>query len=342
METQSIIKQLSKLGSELIKISSSEQKAYSEHIKKATFANPWFTIESVNNSLNALGHALHENNILKWLSNYTIAKTSSPKTIGLVLAGNIPLVGFHDLLCCLISGNNVLAKLSSKDQILYSIIKDILVKIDPSYEGRITFTEDTLKNIDAIIATGSDNSARYFEYYFNKYPNIIRKNRNSIGILSGNETNEDLENLGTDIFTYYGLGCRNVSFLWVPENYNFKLFFEAIEKFSTLTNHNKYTNNYEYQKAILLMNKISLFDNGFVLLKEDAALSSPIGVIHFQYYKSVEELENFAKVNKHKIQCVVSRTNWGFNTYGLGEAQQPELWDYADNVDTLEFLLNLK
>jgi len=343
MDINKSIQVFSALGYELKKLSQNlDTSPYSNLIQGALSQNAWFTKDTIQLAIKALGEALHEDKIKQWLCNYNPSSTNSPKTIGIVMAGNIPLVGFHDLLCTLVSGNNVLAKLSSKDQLLYDIIKDILVKIDPVFESRISFAEGPLKNIDAIIATGSDNSARYFEYYFNKYPHIIRKNRNSMSILSGDETLEELENLGDDIFTYFGLGCRNVSFLMVPENYKFDGFFSAIEKFNFVGHHNKYANNYEYQKAIMMMNQVTMYDNGFVLLKEDSSLSSPIGVIHYMFYKSKTEVNNFIEVNKHKIQCIVSKTNWAFNTYGLGMAQQPELWDYADNIDTLSFLLNLK
>jgi hypothetical protein len=338
----STINAFSKLGEELIELSQSwETSPYSHQLNKSLSHNPWFTKESVQMAIAAYGNELHEDKITRWLSNYKITTPASAKTIGLVMAGNIPLVGFHDLLCALVAGHRVVAKLSSKDQVLYEIIKDILVKINPVFEARITFTDSMLKNIDAIIATGSDNSARYFEYYFKKYPNIIRKNRNSLAILTGNESFDDLQSLGTDIFTYFGLGCRNVSFLLIPENYKFDVFFQAIETYNFVANHNKYGNNYEYQKAIMMMNAIPLFDNGFVLLKEDASISSPVGVIHFMNYKTDNEVRNFIEVNKHKIQCIVSKTNWPFNTYGLGKAQQPELWDYADNMDTLAFLLTI-
>jgi hypothetical protein len=255
------------------------------------------------------------------------------------MAGNIPLVGFSDLICVLIAGHNILIKLSSKDQFLYKIIKDILINIDNSFEKKITFTSDIVKNIDIVIATGSNNSSRYFEYYFSKYPNIIRKNRNSIAIITGNESETDLYNLGNDIFSYFGLGCRNVSFLLVPDNYDFSKMMIAFQKYNEVNNHTKYYNNYEYQKAIMLMNQIHIYDNGNILLRESDTLSSPISVLNYKYYSSDNEIDSFIDVNKSNIQCIVSKTNFSFATYELGEAQKPELWDYADNIDTLEFLL---
>lgn len=342
MNIEKVIKVYSKLGEELISISENiDVGIYSSLIQKSIIQNPWFTKESVIMALKSIGNSLSNNKIHQWLGSYSIIDVEQPKVIGIIMAGNIPLVGFHDLLCTLISGNIVKAKLSSKDQFLYTIIKDILVKIDASFDSKIEFTDGLIKDVDAIIATGSDNSARYFEYYFNKYPNIIRKNRNSLGILTGDETVEELHSLGDDIFTYFGLGCRNVSFLLVPEGYDFPKLIESIESYGIVANHTKYFNNYEYQRAIMLMNLIPLYDNGFVLFKEGEALSSPIGVINYQYYKSEVEVENYIKTNKNKIQCIVSKTNWSFNTYDLGEAQQPELWEYADNVDTIKFLLDL-
>lgn len=342
MSINKIISIYSTLGDELVKLSQNiKETPHTPLIQKALAKNPWFTTESVKMALEAIGNSLQKSKLKKWLSNYDLSTASTQKTVGIIMAGNIPLVGFNDLLCTLISGNKVLAKLSTKDDILYSIIKNILIKIDPVFDSLIEFTDNTLNNIDAIIATGSDNSARYFEYYFSKYPNIIRKNRNSLAILTGNENFDDLEHIADDIFTYFGLGCRNVSFLLVPENYDFKNLIQAFDKYSSVTHHGKYINNYEYQKTIMLMNQIPHYDNGFTLLTKNNSLSSPIGVINYRYYKSVNSIENFLTANKNKIQCAVSKTKWKFKTYGLGEAQQPELWDYADNIDTLNFLLNI-
>ena len=342
MDKKNAISIFGTLGTELVKLSQSFDKTpYMPLIQKAIAQNPWFTKESVQMALGAIGSSLQKNKLIKWLDNYNLNTASPNKTVGIIMAGNIPLVGFHDLLCTLISGNKVLAKLSSKDQMLYSIIKSILVEIDSVFDSKIEFTDNTLKNIDAIIATGSDNSARYFEYYFSKYPNIIRKNRNSLAILTGDEDFGDMENIADDIFTYFGLGCRNVSFLLIPENYDLKKLIKAFDKYKQIDGHSKYTNNYDYQKAIMLMNQIPHYDNGFVLLTENDSLTSPIGVINYKYYKNESDIENYIAANKNRIQCAVSKTKQGFKTYGLGEAQQPDLWDYADNIDTLKFLLNL-
>ena len=202
----------------------------------------------------------------------------------LVLAGNIPLVGLHDILCVLVSGNRAVIKLSVKDQELYHVVKKILIECSPEYDQQLNFTEGTISNVDAIVATGSNNSSRYFEYYFGKYPHIIRKNRTSVAVLDGSESDTDLKNLGSDIFTYFGLGCRNVSHLLVPKGYSFDRFLKAIEPYRSYLNHNKYANNYEYQRVVALMNQMKITDTGFVLLEESPVLQAPISTIHYHFY----------------------------------------------------------
>lgn len=342
MRVAKITSDLAKLGNQLVALANNfENSDFAPAFEKALRENAWFTPASISLAFQSLGRSLTVEKISQWLSNYTIEKPQKIKTIGLVLAGNLPLVGLHDILCVLTSGHRAKVKLSSKDQHLYQIVSELLVQIDASYQNQITFTDQTIKAVDAIIATGSDNSARYFEYYFEKYPHIIRKNRNSIALLTGDETNEDLEKLASDIFSYFGLGCRNVSYLMLPSGFEINRLFENFAAYSKVMQHNKYANNYDYQKALLLLNQIPFLDNGQVLLKEDVSLSSPIAVLHYQYYSDVQQLNAFVRLNKPKIQCIVSKTKWSFTTYELGEAQHPELWDYADNVDTLEFLLNL-
>jgi hypothetical protein len=331
------------LGEKLVELSSDFAKSpFNDTIERAGIENGWFTSDNISLALKAIGESLTHEKIHNWLSKYNLPLNPNPKNIGLILAGNIPLVGFHDIMCVILSGNRALVKLSVKDQRLYSIIKEMLVTQNAEYSNRLIFTDGLLKDVDAIIATGSDNSSRYFEYYFGKYPNIIRKNRNSIAILSGTETPTELEKLADDIFSYFGLGCRNVSFLWLPKNYPLDSLFKSFVHYTPLINNTKYANNYDYQKAIMLMNQVPFFDNGLVMLSENNQLSSPIGVIHFQYYESEKEIDEFISAHKHKIQCVVSKTKWDFPTYELGTAQKPELWDYADNVDTMEFLTTLK
>lgn len=343
MDLQNKIEHFSALGKQLTHISKNLHSHQLSHfVAKAQSNNPWFTDASIAFALAEIGKLLNRKKLLQWLSNYSLFEKQQAKTIGLILAGNIPLVGFHDILCTLFSGNRVLAKLSSKDQDLYQLIFALLTHIEPAYAQLITFTDTQLKNIDAIIATGSNNSARYFEHYFSKYPHIIRKNRNSVAILSGHETDTDYEKLGEDIFTYFGLGCRNVSFLLVPEGFDFNPLMLNLEKYTWACNHIKYAHNYDYQRAILLMNQIPIYDNGAVILRNQNTLSSPIGVVNYQFYNSKKEVQNFINSNTENIQCIISKTKWDFPTYSFGEAQKPKLWDYADNVDTLQFLLDLK
>jgi hypothetical protein len=301
--------------------------------------NGWFTQEQVYFAVNSWADALTEENLNKWLSPYDFSKVQ-PKTIGLILAGNIPLVGFHDFLSVLISGHKVLVKTSSNDQHLIKFLANYLITIDKSLEARITFTDGKLENFDAVIATGSNNTARYFEYYFKNKPSIIRKNRNSVAILNGNESHDDLVNLGEDIFRYFGLGCRNVSKLFVPNGYNFDTFFQAIFEYQDVIHYEKYSNNYDYNKAVFLMSNFKLLDNGFLTLKEDSSYSSPISSIFYEFYDSLSDLKRRLKNDEDQIQCIVSN-DLTENSIAFGQTQKPKLWDYADNVDTLEFLISV-
>jgi hypothetical protein len=301
--------------------------------------NGWFTPEQVYFSVQSWAIALTEENLTKWLSSYSLEEIK-PKTVGLILAGNIPLVGFHDFLSVLLSGHKVLVKTSSNDQHLIKFLANYLIRINPEIENYITFTDGKLENFDAVIATGSNNTARYFEYYFKNKPSIIRKNRNSVAVLTGNETKEDLVNLGEDIFRYFGLGCRNVSKLFVPKGYDFKVFFEAIYKYKDVIFYEKYSNNYDYNKAVFLMSNFKLLDNEFLTLKEDSSYASPISSVFYEFYDDINDLKNRLKTDAEQIQCIVSD---GIieNSIPFGQTQKPKLWDYADNVDTLAFLLSI-
>jgi hypothetical protein len=301
--------------------------------------NGWFTQEQVYHAIQSWAKALEEDNLNQWISVYDFSEVK-PKTVGLILAGNIPLVGFHDLLSVLISGHNVLVKTSSNDQHLIKFLARYLVAVNPEIENCITFTDGKLENFDAVIATGSNNTARYFEYYFKNKPNIIRKNRNSIAVLNGNETHDDLVNLGEDIFRYFGLGCRNVSKLFVPEDYNFDAFFKAIYEYKDVIYYEKYSNNYDYNKAVFLMSNFKLLDNEFLTLKEDTSYSSPISSVFYERYENIEHLKKQLEKDADQIQCIVSNGVIE-NSIPFGKTQQPELWDYADNVDTLLFLNKL-
>ena len=302
--------------------------------------NGWYTPENVYFSIQSWATALTEENLDKWLSAYTL-EINEPKNVGLILAGNIPLVGFHDFLSVLISGNKVLIKTSSNDQFLLPFLAKYLIAIEPELTDKITFVEGKLENFDAVIATGSDNTARYFEYYFKNKPSIIRKNRNSVAVLNGKETKEQLEALGEDIFRYFGLGCRNVSKLFVPKGYSFTAFFEAIFKYQDIIHYEKYANNYDYNKAVFLMSNFKLLDNGFLTIKEDSSYASPISSVFYEFYDSIEELQIRLKSESEKIQCIVSN-NLVENSIDFGQTQKPNLWDYADNVDSISFLLTIK
>lgn len=301
--------------------------------------NGWFTQEQVYFAINSWAEALTEENLNKWLLAYDFTKVQ-PKTIGLILAGNIPLVGFHDFLSVLISGHNVLVKTSSNDQKLLPFLAKYLISLNDELKNNIHFVEGKLENFDAVIATGSNNTARYFEYYFKDKPSIIRKNRNSVAVLNGTESHEDLENLGEDIFRYFGLGCRNVSKLFVPKNYNFEQFFKAIFKYKDVIYYEKYANNYDYNKAVFLMSNFKLLDNEFLTIKEDSSYASPISSVFYEFYENTEDIKNQLEKDADQIQCIVSK-NVVPNSISFGQTQKPNLWDYADNVDTVGFLLSL-
>ncbi|WP_422861259.1 acyl-CoA reductase [Flagellimonas sp. W118] len=302
--------------------------------------NSWFTQENLFHALEQWSALLTDENLVQWLSDYNIADNSPPKTIGVVMAGNIPLVGFHDFLCILLSGNKVLAKTSSHDKVLLPFIANYLIQQEPELKDAIEFTDGKFEHFDAVIATGSNNTSRYFEYYFGKKPNIIRKNRNAVAILTGNESETQLRNLGEDIFRYWGLGCRNVAKIYVPKDYNFDQLFKALFAYKDIINQTKYANNYDYNKAVYLMSEFKILDNGFLILKEDESLSSPIASLFYSFYNSETELKDFLESRKEDIQCIVSNDMFE-NEIAFGETQKPKLDDYADGVDTMKFLLEL-
>lgn len=337
------IKNPAVLYNDLASLSSTASRVFFEDfqnlIQLSQSHNGWYTPENVCFAIQSWATALTEENLDKWLSNYHFNE-STPKNIGLILAGNIPLVGFHDFLSVLVSGHNVLVKTSSNDQFLLPFLAKYIIAIEPEFADKITFVEGKLENFDAVIATGSNNTARYFNYYFRDKPSIIRKNRNSVAVLNGKETKEQLEALGEDIFRYFGLGCRNVSKLFVPKGYSFNAFFEAIFKYQDIIHYEKYANNYDYNKAVFLMSNFKLLDNGFLTIKEDNSYTSPISSIFYEYYDSIEDLQIRLQSESEQIQCVVSN-NLVENSINFGQTQKPNLWDYADNVDTISFLIAL-
>jgi len=291
-------------------------------------SNAWFIPESCELALKGISKFLVKGDLGEWLKSYEM-KTGPSKQVGVVMAGNIPLVGFHDLLCVLISGHRLAAKLSSQDTVLMRFVIEQLLKIEPRFGEQISLVE-RMNDVDAVIATGSDNTSRYFEYYFRSKPHIIRKNRSSCAVLSGSETDQQLVDLGRDVFSYFGLGCRNVSKLFVPAGYDFSKLLDLWQVYEGISNHHKYVNNYDYNKSILLINGTPHLDNGFALITENEALVSPISVVYYQV--------GTPDVNSEKIQCIVGS---GSKQVPFGKTQEPGLADYADNVDTMKFLTGL-
>ncbi|HTE34780.1 MAG TPA: acyl-CoA reductase [Chryseolinea sp.] len=301
----------------------------------AKYKNPWFTEENVRMSVRGIISWLDAKQLSGWSSDYNLE--TPQKTIAVVMAGNIPLVGFHDFLTILISGHNILIKRSSKDEVLLNQIVEMLIAVEPRFKTRIEYGEQ-LKGFDAIIATGSDNTARYFEYYFSKYPHIIRKNRTSVAVLDGSESDDQLAALGVDIFSYFGLGCRNISKVYLPDGYTPGKMLSRFDAFKEIIHHHKYCNNYDYQKSILLVTQSPFLDNGFVMLQENKNLFSPLAVVYYEFYEDDGNLAMALESYRNKIQCVVSNRKGDLN---FGQAQFPGLGDYADQIDTLKFVTTL-
>jgi len=305
-------------------------------IERSADKNPWFTTDFIKYALKSIASSLQESNLKKWLGAYPhLLNNHQGKHIGVIMAGNIPFVGFHDFISVLITGNYFVGKPSSKEGELMKMIADILTNIEPGYKNYISFNHSALTNIDALIATGSDNSSRYFDYNYKNIPSLIRKNRNGVAILSGSESTAELEELGKDIFIYFGLGCRNISKLFVPEHYDFNSLFQAFHEFKDIILHPLYANNYRYQLAISKTEKLPFKDTGFMIVKESFQTASPIATLYYQYYRSKEELNSHLDYDRNRIQCIVGNyPGW----ISFGNAQGPELWDYADDVDIIEFL----
>lgn len=311
-----------------------DEEDFSAVLRQSHQENSWFTLESQKHALKQWANLLQKKEVEKWVRNYK--RSFVPKKVGLILAGNIPLVGFHDVLAVILSGHIPLVKLSSKDR---HMIPFLLKKWRELSETSIDFEfTDRLSEYDAVIATGSNNTARYLDYYFKDTLSIIRKNRTSVAVLSGDETSAELELLAEDIFTYFGLGCRNVTRLFIPHDFLIDRLFESFIKFKEVINHHKYANNYEYNRAIYLLNQEKFWDNNFVMLKEDESLFSPLSVLNFTRYQNLDEVKDFILSQKENIQTVVARGNLGLDSIPFGEAQNPTLDTYADNVDTMQFL----
>ncbi len=314
-------------------------------IEHASEKNSWFTSDNVQYALQAWAYALQPEKIDRWLAGYDWSKKFLPKKTGLILAGNIPLVGFHDWLSVMISGHKAIVKMSSSDNQLLPVLVKFLEFVEPEFKGQTEFREGLMRDIDAVIATGSDNSARYFEYYFSKIPHIIRKNRNGVAVLSGKESKEDLKGLAADMLRYFGLGCRNVTKIFVPGDFDLNRIFEATLDFAHYADYVKYRNNYLYYRAVYSMSvdeteRNSLLENGLIILKRDTGYASPVSVVFYETYDQANDVLKILEHDRDKIQVVVSTMDIP-GAVAPGKTQLPELWDYADGVDTMEFLLNI-
>lgn len=332
----------SELGSILQQYLKGESTPYTSLLDSAVVksyeVNPWFTPEFIRQAIRGVSLFLKTEVLTGWVSQYP--RIDEEKKVACILAGNIPMVGFHDMLCVLISGHYFIGKLSNKDAYLLPAISRILSHIDEGFEEKVYFTNDLQGVVyDAVIATGSTNTSRYFEQYFGHLPHIIRKGMSSVAILTGNETVKELEGLADDLFLYFGLGCRNISKLYIPQGFDITTIFTHFEKYSHLKNHHKWANNYDYNRAIMLVNLIPFYETGFALFTENDRLSSPISVIHYEYYEQLQNVKAFCDLHSDQLQCVVS--NLG-SIIMFGEAQFPQIDDYADRMDTLNFLTRLK
>jgi hypothetical protein len=330
------INAFSSLGKRVQSLSPYEKETIKQSAKAE---NPWFIDKHVDLALSGIQKFLNQEALEKWAAGYLL-EPGTPKKVGVAMAGNIPLVGFHDLLCVLVSGHKLHVKLSHQDTYLMKTFISLLIQIEARFTERIEIV-DRLNGVDAVIATGSDNTSRYFEYYFRTIPHIIRKNRSSCAILLGEESTDDLVRLGFDVFSYFGMGCRNVSKIFIPEGYAFSELSHAFEYYSYVGQHHKYMNNYDYQKAILILNNTPFHDNGFSIMREDAALVSPLATLYFEHYKDQPDLQRKINLAKEKIQCISSVKGWYDTSVDFGETQFPVISDYADNIDTLKFLSNV-
>lgn len=326
-----------RLGEVIRRLGLSDRKMLAE---KARNENAWFTEESVMLSMRGIEVLLEHNKLEFWAMSYS-SEPATVKTIGVAMAGNIPLVGFHDFLCVLMAGHRLKAKLSTQDTVLLKFILQKLLDLEPRFAERVSF-EDTLKEVDGMIATGSDNTARYFEYYFRNIPHIIRKNRASCAVLQGDESANEFALLGKDVFSYFGLGCRNVSKLYVPEEFDFGLLIESWDSFRSVSDHHKFANNYSYQRSILLLDQVPFLDGEFILLRAHKNLVSPIATLFYEKYENLQQVMEKIETDREKLQVVVSAKGWFSESIPFGNAQLPEVNDYADNVDTMGFLLSLK
>ena len=333
ISTQERIDALARLGDTL-----AAATPHNENIFQHAYAkNNWFTRDNIELAIRTISNAfLNKEKLTAFAQQYDLFHRSiAPKNIGLVFAGNIPLVGFHDWLCVMLTGHNALVKLSSKDDVLFPYILQLLFADEPRLAANTKITEQ-LKGFDAVIATGSNNSARYFDYYFGKYPHIIRRNRSSVAVIDEHTTPEQLQALADDVFMFFGLGCRNVSKLFIHQAVNVNYVLKHFDKYAGVANHNKYRNNFDYRLTLAIMNNQPYHSNDYLLAVQDPSLSSPLAVIHYERYNDIEQLKQRLAAEKENIQVIV-----GNNFTPFGSSQNPSLTDYADGVDTIRFLLSL-
>jgi hypothetical protein len=346
MKIEERLSAFARLGDKFTKtLSYNEESELSTAIDKAHEQNPWFTPNNVRFALTSIAEGWLKPDVLSsWTARYPEAyfNQQHPVNVGVIMAGNIPLVGFHDFLCVLATGNRITCKLSSRDGNLMKSVANALIQIEPRFSNLITITDDTLKDFDAVIATGSNNSARYFDFYFGKYPSIIRSHRNGIAVLTGKEAQSDFTKLGEDIFTYFGLGCRSVSKLLVPSGYNFTPLLDSLCQWKDLINHHRYANNYEYQRAIFSINQTPHLDTGFLLVTPSEQLDSPVGVLHYQEYNKLDDALKYIEQHDKVVQCVVGLPEVHPKAIPFGSAQKPDIAEYADGIDTIEFLSQLQ
>jgi len=344
METLSLQARIAVLGKLGQWILEDKDERLGQAMRRSEMENSWFTQANIQRSLNAIAEEfLNPEKLNTWAAQYPVDGVS-PRRVGLIMAGNIPLVGFHDWLCVFITGHTAVVKLSDKDKHLLPALLQALAAIEPASAAytHLVGAEAPLRDFDAVIATGSNNTARYFEEYFGKYPHIIRRNRNSVAILSGQETDAELLALGADIVSYFGLGCRNVSKLYVPHGYNFEHLMEVLHEYREISLHNKWKNNFDYNFTLFILNKIPHYNNGCLLLTENSALQSRIASLNYEYYNDRYELEASLQSISDQIQCIVSAMSFpNLNTLAFGDTQHPGLKDYPDGVDVMQFLCNL-
>ena len=305
-------------------------------VKEAENYNPWFTKKNIDNVLRYWANKLNDKSLIEWTNKYNFHKTDT--SVAIIMAGNFPLAGFHDFICVLLSGNKLIVKPSSDDKILICFFIDFLKDTFSELQDYIFISEGKLSDFEMVIATGSNNTFNYFEYYFRDKKSILRKNRNSIAVLDGKETKVQLTSLARDIFQYFGLGCRNVSKIFIPVGYDLMKLKNYFKEFEDIIYHNKYSNNYNYHKTIKIMNNEKFIDNGYFMLTESKEFSPPISVINYQYYRDIKEVQEILEENQDRLQCVVSHCTIK-NSVEFGETQNPKLYDYADNIDTFDFLL---